>query len=100
MAKRLIWSPEARRAMSEIFEYWNNRNRSTAYSEKLFRLFVECGNSLINFPQQGKPTVFKGIRGVIVKDYLLLYTDKPDEIRVVTIFDTRQNPAKLTDRLK
>jgi hypothetical protein len=40
--------------MSEIFHYWNDRNRSTAYSGKLFRFFIEQGNLLVRFPMQGR----------------------------------------------
>lgn len=86
--------------MVDIFAYWNNRNGSSAYSKKLFKMFVACGNRLVKFLLHGKLSPFAGVRSVLVKDYQLLYTDKPNELRVVTIFDTRQNPDKLEERLK
>lgn len=39
MAKEVIWSLMARDDRKEILTYWNNRNRSTAYSKKLNQLF-------------------------------------------------------------
>jgi plasmid stabilization system protein ParE len=100
MAERLIWSSEARRAMSEIFDYWNNRNRSTAYSGKLFRFFIEQGNLLVRFPLQGREIGIKELRAVVVRDYELVYELIPNGVRVVTIWDTRQNPDKLRELLE
>jgi len=39
MVKRLIWSVEERNSRKSIFEYWNNRNKSKAYSSRLDLLF-------------------------------------------------------------
>ena len=41
MAKRVIWSPLAKRKWQEILEYWIYRNKSKAYSQKLNALFKD-----------------------------------------------------------
>jgi hypothetical protein len=35
MAKRVIWSEDAFRDKEQIYSYWNNRNKSNLYSQKL-----------------------------------------------------------------
>jgi plasmid stabilization system protein ParE len=100
MVERLIWSKEARKAMSEIFAYWNNRNRSKAYSKKLYGFFIEQGKLLVRFPLHGREIGVKNLRAVVVKDYELVYQLVPDGVRVVAVWDTRQNPEKLTELLK
>jgi len=37
MPKSIIWSSRAEREYLSIISYWNNRNQSTEYSEKLIR---------------------------------------------------------------
>lgn len=41
MVRRVIWSIEARNSRKNIFEYWNNRNKSKVYSNKLNALFIQ-----------------------------------------------------------
>jgi plasmid stabilization system protein ParE len=39
MAKKIIWSPLAKRKLNEILEFWNEHNKSNSYSLKLTKLF-------------------------------------------------------------
>lgn len=41
MAKRLIWTEDAQNDRKEIFGYFNNRNKSKKYSQKLNLLFLK-----------------------------------------------------------
>lgn len=42
MAKRVIWSSLAEKEFADILEYWNNRNTSPTFSNKLLDLFEEA----------------------------------------------------------
>ena len=86
--------------MSEIFAYWNNRNGSKSYSKKLFGFFIEQGNLLVRFPLHGREIGVKDLRSVVFRDYELVYELVPDGVRVVAVWNTRQNPKKLHELLK
>lgn len=50
MARRLIWSVTAQNSRKNLFDYWNNRNKSKVYSNKLNSLFNENLKSVVQFP--------------------------------------------------
>lgn len=95
MAAKLTWSERADRELHDILCYWENRNGSPTYSTKLYGLINHSLEMVCSFSLSGQMTTTEGVRSVIVKDYRILYELRPDEIYVMTIFDTRQDPKKL-----
>lgn len=93
MAKRLIWTIEARNSRKNIFDYWNNRNKSKVYSRKLNSLFDENLKIVIQLPEFGKPTFREDSKFIIVSHFEIFYKITPNEIVVLDIWDTRQNPS-------
>ena len=73
MAKRIVWSIRAKTDRREILEYWHCRNKSKAYSQKLFRYFQETLVQISKTPTIGKPTSALGVRSMVVRDYLIIY---------------------------
>jgi toxin YoeB len=94
MAKEIRWSLRADQDRLDILEYWTNRNRSTAYSIKLDKLFRASLVQIVEHPESGKPTNFQFVRIKIVRDYLIYYQITPDHIEIITIWDSRRNPKK------
>lgn len=92
MARRLIWSIEARNARKNIFEYWNNRNKSKAYSRKLNLLFTENLAIVLKLPEFGVATNTIDVKFIIVSHFEIIYKINNSEIVVIDIWDTRQNP--------
>lgn len=78
-----------------ILAYWKKRNQSDAYSLKLFQLFKESVDSISIYPEIGKPTDNENTRFIIVKDYLIYYEIDKENILILRIWDSRQNPASL-----
>ncbi len=95
MARRIIWTKIAQEDRKQIFEYWNNRNKSKEYSKKLQSLFKESLLLVKNNPSIGKKSDLKDVRIKIVRDYQLFYQHTKDSIYVLTIWDSRQDPDKL-----
>ena len=95
MARRIIWSKRAQSDKQKILEYWKDRNKSTSYSKKLNRLFNESVKIILDFPGIGKLSNEPNVRIKIVKDYLLLYEEIGNQIHILTIWDSRQDPEKL-----
>lgn len=100
MARRIRWSRRSQEDRKAIFSYWNERNLSKTYSKKLNKLFIKAVELLSIHPRLGRKTSEKEIRIKVVKDYLILYKYSDTELRVMSIFDSRQDPEKLKKRLK
>ena len=100
MVKKIVWSAKAQRDRKEILLYWNDRNKSNLYSQKLNYLFIDATNLIAKFPKIGKPSGYKDTRIKIVRDYLIIYKEYPDLILIVTLWDGRQNPLKLNKILQ
>jgi plasmid stabilization system protein ParE len=96
MAKRVVWSHRAQKDRREILNYWRQRNKSNSYSQKLNSLFKESVEIIANYPQIGSLTDDDSARFKVVKHYLIFYEEHQDEIFILTIWDTRQNPDTLS----
>lgn len=92
MARRLIWSVVARKSRKNIFDYWNKRNKSKVYSRKLNVLFTTNLKIVVQLPELGKPTFREDSKFIIVSHFEIIYKITLDEIVVLDILDTRQNP--------
>lgn len=100
MVKQIIWSLRADNDRINIFEYWNNRNKSSSFSEKLNTLFNRAVELLANHSAIGKPTDIPNVKIKVVKDYLIIYEDTPELLIILTIWDSRRNPKKLKKIIK
>jgi len=94
MAKKISWTPRALLDRLEILEYWSNRNKSKAYSKKLYELFASHAKLVAKNPELGKATEFASVRVIIVTDYLIYYNIGDNDIEILTIWDMRRDPKK------
>lgn len=96
MARRIIWSSDAKFDLNNILKYWQNRNKSSVYSKKLRKLIRDSLKIITIYSQSGKISDFEEVRIKIVKDYHVLYEqDSNDNINILRVWDTRQDPEKL-----
>ena len=98
MARKIKWSKRSQLDRKNIFSYWNKSNKSTIYSTKLNKLFIESAKFISEFPRTGRLTNRKNVRIKFVSHFSLIYEYSESELRILTIFDTRQDPRKL-DRI-
>ncbi|MBI3195783.1 MAG: type II toxin-antitoxin system RelE/ParE family toxin [Ignavibacteriae bacterium] len=100
MAKQVIWSFRAQQERIRILEYWTVRNSSKTYSNKLDRLIREAIKLIALHPHIGRKTTTDDyVRVKVVRDYLILYEDTNQQINILSIWDSRQNPEKLDELL-
>ena len=95
MAKQVIWVLNAQKDRLAILAYWEQRNKSKTYSKKLDFRFREALKLISKHPLIGKPTLKASVRIKIVEDYLLVYEITRKYIVVLSIWDSRRNPAEL-----
>lgn len=95
MAKKVIWSKRALKERFELFDYWNNRNKSTLYSYKLNEQIKATTALLSLSPLVGKKTDIETVRIKLIGHYLLFYEIREHEICILSLKDGRQHPDKL-----
>jgi plasmid stabilization system protein ParE len=100
MGKPVIWSSVSEQDLREIKTFYDERNQSDLYSNKLLSLFEKGGNLLSAFPNLGRQTDQGHIRFIVIKDYLLFYTNEQDRIVIHTVWDSRQDPEQLSSLLE
>ncbi len=95
MAKKVIWSETAVKDRLDIYQFWLHHNQSEIFSEKLEILFNEAAILLSRFPEAGTKTDLDTIRIKVIRTYKIFYINKPEQIEIVRIWDTRQDPEEL-----
>jgi len=99
MVKRVVvWTRNSEIQLQNILGFYNRRNKSIFYSEKIYVKFKTKLNTTIENPEIGIKTKLNNIRGLIVDNFILYYEILPDKIMVLKVWDCRQNHEKL--RLK
>lgn len=90
---RIVWSKNAKEEIESIFEYWNNRNKSTRYSLKIKSQITLALNLILHQSKIGLSSNIARVRmKLILKNYYLIYQLKDDELHVLQFWDVRQNP--------
>jgi len=102
MAKRtIIWLNSAKQERKEIFNYWNERNKSVRFSKKLQQAITRSYSLINNTPERFKYLGSKGMRYILIaKNYFLVFTFTDTQIITHAFWDARQNPDKLSKRIK
>jgi plasmid stabilization system protein ParE len=98
--KEVIWSLRAQQDRRDILEYWINRTKSKSYSEKLYQLFDSSIELISKHSNVGKRTDLPDVRIKIVRDYFIIYQHKTNRIEILTIWDSRRDPNKLSERMQ
>ncbi|MBK9254990.1 MAG: type II toxin-antitoxin system RelE/ParE family toxin [Saprospiraceae bacterium] len=92
MALQIIWTVDAKNHVSEILDYWHQRNGTKIYSQKLYQTVKNALKTLAKYPESGKLTEKSLIRAKIIKDYYLFYTFDKTHLFVVGFCDMRRDP--------
>ena len=92
--KKVIWQPRAQNELREILEFYNHRNGSTTYSERLVNK-IEYRLSLVgeNF-QIGEKVDEDNVRRTVVENYMIYYLITPESVDVLSIRDARRKPKR------
>ena len=98
MPVKLLWSPEAREDLIDIYEYIGIDNPSAA--DRIFDAVQAKVESLIRYPRIGvrRPEIRLSTRILIEGPYLILYETHPDTddgtidaVEIVRIVDGHRN---------
>ena len=90
-----FWTETAIRQRNYVFDYWNERNKSTEYSKSLNVKIIERIFLLKQQPKLCKKSDFKDIRLVSLGHYSILYKFDTQKIIIIGFWDNRQDPNRL-----
>ncbi len=100
MAKRIIWSADAKMQLREILEFFKERNQTSSYSIKLNNFFKKTVSHISNHPKVGIRTGYGDVRAKVVSDFIIFYEEQETSINILVIWDCRQDPEKLDKFLR
>lgn len=90
--RRIIWSRRAKIDLFEISVFYFERNGTKTYSKKLNLAIRKSIQLLALFPEMGTLADVKDTRVLYEGDYSILYEILSDAIKIMVIWDGRQNP--------
>ena len=93
--RRIVWTSKAKNQLFDILEYFNFRNKSKIYSQKLYQKIHAELLPLIHQPNIGKKTNEINVRGILIENYFVFYQTNENHIIILSVWDTRQNPTSL-----
>ena len=97
MVKRKIeWSSRAKADLSTILEFFYILNGSKTYSKKLNSKLRKTIRLLSVHLLIGIQSDVEDIRAIVEGEYAIFYQISEETIRIITIWDCRQNPDNLT----
>ena len=99
MARKIIWSANAKAYKIETLKYWVVRNKSNLYSKKLNILLKEAVNLIAISPGIGHLTIKENIRVKIIRDYLIFYEICTESIFIHSIIDGRRSLEEIRKKI-
>ena len=97
MVKKIIWSTESEQDFSKILAYletkWDN-SAAINFIDLIDLLLRQISTTPIQYPLINKKLNIR--KCVITKHNSLFYRNRRDYIELLRIFDTRQDPDKLS----
>ncbi|MDA8693426.1 hypothetical protein N9L92_05125 [Saprospiraceae bacterium] len=93
MARKVIWSVHASEQLKDTLSYWNKRNGSNYYSNRLYQESKMALVFVANFPRLGKSTNDPNVRRIVVdKKYGIYFSIETDAIYVKLWRSLKMNP--------
>ena len=95
---KILWDIQAKADLKLIFEF--NKLKSLQGAKNVIRDIVAQSNNIYFVEQyQVDECLGEPYRRMIVRDYKIIYKiHSATEIRILQIFDNRQNPVKLKNK--
>jgi plasmid stabilization system protein ParE len=100
MAKyKIEWSIEARLDLLDVLEFYIIRNKSAAYSKKLYSKINKSIKLIAKNPLIGLQSQKDSVRALITGDYQIIYEIFDNIILIIMIWDCRRDPEdKIIDQ--
>lgn len=98
--RTIVWTETAAKQRREILRYWTERNKSTAYAEKLIKLIGIRIKIILKQPESFPQTIYPETRVSAMGHFSILYKQTDNQLIVTAFWDNRQDPKKLIKIIK
>ncbi len=95
MALQIEWTDKALDHLDNILNYWEERNGSRTYSNKLYSIIQEALEILSRYPDSGRQTNNLFLKKKSVRDYFIYYTFDDSSLTVIGISYMGRDPNYL-----
>lgn len=92
--KEIVWSKLAQTELTNVLEFYVERNGSAKYSLKLLDEVEDLMATLMVNENLGRLTSNKFTRIIPMKYYSIFYEVNRNRIEIVSFWDSRQDPNK------
>jgi plasmid stabilization system protein ParE len=93
------WMPRALTEYKQTLHYYNQRNGSTEYSDKIHSAVKRRLATLQKFPEIGHRCAKEKIRIVNVAGFGIFYELEDEQILIHSFWDYRRNPDDRVDKI-
>ena len=93
-SKKVVWQPLATSQLREIVDFYDNRNDSTKYTERLLKEIDHMLSLIDDNWQIGEKVNKENVRRMVVENFLIYYLVTPNSVDVLSIRDGRRKPKK------
>ncbi|MDR0928036.1 MAG: type II toxin-antitoxin system RelE/ParE family toxin [Ignavibacteria bacterium] len=97
---RVAFTEKAQAQFDAVLAYWDIRNQSTAYSDKLADRLENALRMILSNPYIDIKSEFGDTRSILMENYRLYYKIDGNVIHILSFWDTRQNPDSLLHTLQ
>lgn len=94
MNKPVVWSETAKKDLLHIKSFFDERNGSASYSNKLLKTFRNAAHFIERHPMASK-AFNDQVRGFILAEYIIFFQIMETHILILTIWDGRRDPNQL-----
>lgn len=93
--EKIIWSKRGRTSLQKVWNFYAEKSITAA--AKIVNEIIETA-AKIHFPEQyeAEEILGKDYRRAVVRHFKIIYRPEKDNIRILQVFDTRQNPEKMS----
>lgn len=96
---KVVWSAWALQQLDEIYA-WYRTQAAAAVADRIVEDILAVTRLLEQFPYGGQVEPWLehqgfGHRRLVVRNYKVVYRVIEDEVRIVDVFDSRQDPGKM-----
>ena len=97
MAKlKVVWSKDAQDKFQQIALYYNRRTGNAKYSTRLYLMMKDSLRLAARYPYMYPATSIQETRVFVCEYFKVFYSVYKEHLLVETVFDTRQDPNKLS----
>ncbi len=89
---QITWSPEAFEQLDDILRFYDERNASTAYGDRLFEKLMQRLESVQKGLRTGEMTGTARVRFVFVDCTMAFFEETAAGIEVIHVRDARRDP--------